>query len=176
MAAAFAGGEIANRLGIINIPIEPVWEWAIELFTETRTAVQKASMIQEGSSYASAVNRYWNEFIHQILVVQSGQTDVDNALMNQSVSKPVIGALKGRHEVQTRRLYISVSDFVGWLNTKRMPTLQVMKGLTSSGTLIEELTTNLGEATANYSTAPVPCYLFDVDMLSKADDPIDTPL
>ena len=120
MAAAFTAGEIANRLGIINVPIEPVWEWAIELFSETRKSVQKATIVKEGSSYASVINQYWNEFIHQILVVQSGQTEVDNVLINQSVSKPVIGALKGRHEIKTQRLYLAVSDFVSWVAVKEI--------------------------------------------------------
>lgn len=170
IAAAFAGGEIANRLGIIDIPIEPVWKWAIELFGETRETVKKASFVVEGESHASVVSKYWNEVIAQILVVQTGQTAVDEVLLNQSVSKPVIGALKGRHEVRNRRLYVSCSDFASWMAAKRMPNAQIMHGLRASQTLLEEKMMNLGEGTANYSTAPVSVYVFDVNKLNGISD------
>ena len=166
MAAAFAGGEIANRLGIIDIPVEPVWKWAIELFGETRENVKKASFVVEGESHASVVSKYWNEVIAQILVVQTGQTVVDSVLLNQSVSKPVIGALKGRHEVKDARLYVSCSDFASWMAAKRMPNAQILHGLRTSQTLLEERMMNLGEGTANYSTAPVLVYVFDVNKLN----------
>lgn len=176
IAAAFTAGEIANKLGIINIPMEPVWEWVIDLFSETRKSVKKATIVEEGSSYAYVVNRYWNETIHQILVVQTGQTTVDDALINQSVSKPVIGALKGRHEVKDHRLYLTISDFVSWVGERGLPTAHVLKGLRDSNTIIEERAFNLGEATANYSTAPVPVYVIDVSKLSEARiaPPIDS--
>jgi len=74
--------------------------------------------------------------------------------------------LKGRHEVKDARLYVSCSDFASWMAAKRMPNAQILHGLRTSQTLLEERMMNLGEGTANYSTAPVLVYVFDVSKLN----------
>ena len=66
-AAAFTGAEIANQLGIIDIPIEPVKKWAIQLLKDIRKAVYKGSFSNNGKDYNRIISKYWNEIIGQVL-------------------------------------------------------------------------------------------------------------
>ena len=166
-AAAFTGAEIANQLGLITIPIQPVMDWAIALLGDTRRAIKKATPVTDTSNYAETISRYWNEHIHQILVVQNGREEVDERLLNQQSLKPVIGALKGRYEVSSKRLYLAASDFNEWLRDKRMPTTQVLLRMKDAGVLEKEEQFNLGYDTSAYSTASVLTYRFNAAKLTK---------
>jgi hypothetical protein len=66
-AAAFTGAEIANRLGLIKVPIEPIWEWALGLVTTTRATIRKSSIVNEDNKYEEIISRYWNEKHQHIL-------------------------------------------------------------------------------------------------------------
>jgi hypothetical protein len=168
-AAAFAGAEIANRLGLIDIPIEPVMKWASGLLDDTRVVLKKAVTISDEANYEAVISEYWNQTIAQILVVQSGETETDENLLNQQSLKPVIGALKGRHEVKTKRLYLAVADFEKWLRLNRVPSHQVVEALKSKGVLDKEEFFNLGYDTSAYNTAPVRTYRFNTAKLTSPD-------
>jgi uncharacterized protein (DUF927 family) len=172
-ACAFVGAEIANKLGIIDIPIAPVRSWAMTLLKDTRSLIKKNNIISDGESFASVVSRFWNEHLPQILVVKAGTNAVDDVLLNQASLKPVIGALRGRYEVAPKKLYISVVDFEVWMAARRIPTSQVMSGLKASGILEEELQFSLGHSTALYETAPVMVYRFDAKKLQGPKALID---
>lgn len=168
-AAAFTGAEIANNLGLINIPIEPVMKWAMSSFSDTRTVLKKAVPVSDSATYEGVVSTYWNATIAQILVVQNGATEVDENLLNQQSLKPVIGALKGRHEVKTKRLYLAADDFDNWLRGKRMPSHQITEALKASGVIEKEEPFNLGYDTSLYNTAPVRTYRFNANKLTNPE-------
>jgi hypothetical protein len=164
-AAAFTGAEIANRLGIINIPIQPIWQWALDLVTATRATIRKASIVSEENRYEEIISRYWNEKHQHILVVSAGATETDEALLMQSTFKPVIGSLKGRFEVSKEKLYLTIADFESWMSEKRLPTTQLVKALKANNALETEQMLNLGFDTKMYSTAPVMVYRFNTKLL-----------
>jgi hypothetical protein len=165
-AAAFTGAEIANRLGLIKVPIEPIWEWALGLVTTTRATIRKSSIVNEDNKYEEIISRYWNEKHQHILVVSAGASEVDDILMRQSTFKPVIGSLKGRYEVSKERLYLTIADFEAWMSEKRLPTTQLVEALRASNALETEQMLNIGFDTKVYSTAPVRVYRFNTRLLS----------
>ena len=164
-ASAFVGAEIANKLGIISVPLEPVWDWAVALMKQTHQTIKGASLATDGEGYERVISQYWNEIMPQVLVVNAGMSEADNAILKQQALKPLIGALKGRHAVRDRRLYLSVQDFENWMSAKRLPATQIVTRLKDAGTLIQDRYMNLGEDTALYTSAPVRAYVFDVDKL-----------
>ena len=170
-AAAFTGLEIANHLGLVDIPIEPVWAWAVGLMSDTKRHIKKATISNDDSAaYEEIISRYWNEIIPQILVVQMGASEVDEKLMDKQASlKPVIGSLKGRYEVKSKRLYLAVADFERWMGAKRMPTLQLIAALKERGVLEKEEMFNLGHDTVSYTTGPVLTYRLNADKLTNPD-------
>ena len=87
-AAAFTGAEIANNLGIIDIAVEPVMEWAKTLLKDIRKAVAKGGFSNDIYTFHKIVSKYWNEVIGQILTINKGNNPVDDALNNQSALKP----------------------------------------------------------------------------------------
>ena len=165
-AAAFTGAEIANKLGLIDIPLEPVMEWAKKLITETRTVIAKSTPVTDTGRYEIVVNEYWNQIIAQVLVVNAGDTQTDQNLLNQQSLKPVIGSLKGRYEVKTKTLYLAAGDFDLWLRERRMPSSQIVAALKERGTLDKEGLFTLGYDTNLYNTAPVLTYRFNTTKLT----------
>lgn len=164
-AAAFTGAEIANQLGIIDIPIEPVKQWAIELLKDIRKAVYKGSFSNNGKDYNRIISKYWNEIIGQVLTINKGSTEVDEALLNQTALKPVIGSLKGRYEANNHRLYVSSLELDAWLSQNRYPSMQIINGLRQIGSLVYEGPLNLGKDTLIYKTGAVNVYGFDTQKL-----------
>ena len=167
-AAAFTGAEIANMLGIVNVPVEPVKEWARGLLVSVRSAVKKGSFSQDAKGYGAFVSQYWNSIIAQVLTTNKGSDPVDQALLekNQSAMKPVIGALRGRYEVANNRLYVASAEFDAWMSANRVPSIEVINGLRSTGVLVFEGDMNLGQDTVVYKTGSVPVYGFDTTKLS----------
>ena len=169
-AAAFTGAEIANNLGIIDIAIEPVMEWAKTLLKDIRRAVAKGGFSNDIYTFHKIVSKYWNEVIGQILTINKGNNPVDDALNNQSALKPVIGALKGRYEVSNNRLYLSSIEFDAWMANNRVPSVQVLNGLRKAGVLVYEGSMNLGKDTVIYRTGAVAVYGFDTNRLESVAD------
>lgn len=164
-ASAFVAAEIGNKLGIFDIPIEPVMKWAVRLLKDIRKAVAKGAFNDDASNFNQIVSKYWNETISHILTINKG-TAVDQALgSNLAALKPVIGALKGRYEVAADRLYVSAVDFDAWMSTNRIPSIQVLNGLRQIGTLTFEGQMNLGKDTVIYKTGSVMAYGFDTRKL-----------
>ena len=171
-AAAFTGAEIANRLGIIDIPVEPVMAWAKLLLKDIRKAVAKGGFSNDIRTFHTIVSKYWNEVIGQILTINKGHNAVDDALNNQAALKPVIGALKGRYEVSNHRLYLSAIEFDAWMANNRVPSVQVLNGLRKAGVLVYEGAMNLGKDTVIYRTGSVTVYGFDTIKLEAAVEPV----
>ena len=169
-AAAFTGAEIANKLGIIDIPMDHVWKWAIKLVRKTVDVVQTASVIDSGR----VVSKFWNEKIGQILTTSGGASELDGMLLNQESLRPVINQLVGRYDKTAKRLYIAVSVFDEWMTAQRMPTSQVKEQLLKEGYAIEIKMYNLGESTSKYDTAPVQAIVFDTEKLNPPKE-IDSP-
>lgn len=166
-ASAFVAAEIGNKLGIFNIPIEPVRKWAIQLLKDVRKAVSKGTFKDDAGNFNQIVSKYWNETISHILTINKG-TAVDQALgSNLAALKPVIGALKGRYEVAAERLYVSAVDFDAWMSTNRIPSIQVLNGLRQIGTMVYEGQMNLGKDTVVYKTGSVLVYGFDTSRLEQ---------
>ena len=172
-AAAFTAAEIANRIGLIDIPIEPVKKWAQEHMVNVRKMVRKGAYSSNPNDYIRYVSQYWNSIIAQVLTVHQGVSPVDTVLMekNQAALKPVIGALKGRYEVANERLYVSANEFDAWLALSRVPAIQTLNGLRQIGALVFEGELNLGHDTVIYKTGAVAAYGFATNMLESPIQP-----
>jgi hypothetical protein len=166
IASALTGGRIANQLGIIDIPVDNIIDWVYEVLLKTRRQVKDAIAVTDGGSCSSNLARYWNATKPNIVIVNgSAGTEVDDKLMNQPSLKPVVGAVKGREERDTKRLFLAESDIKAWLIAQRLGVEDFFDLLKAAPYYIDSKPVNLGEGTVCYSGAKVPAIILDIDKL-----------
>lgn len=167
MACVFTGAKIANSLGLIDIPIEPVWNWAQRLLYYTRNTIKRASVLNGTSPYTQIINKFWNVHHQHIIKVNAGVTQVDANLLNGETLKPIIGEIMGRDDVRAKRLYIARTALDNYLQrTSRISMLACLKGMEKEGIRLPDQHINLGSQTGRYGTGSVDCYVFDTVKLS----------
>lgn len=141
-ASMMAGGTIAKELGLINFNLTRIYEWAVE---ELETI--KRSVVKPGSSSASTLGNFVNNFYNNTLVINEVNT-FTTGLPEAPIREPR-GQLQIRIEPDTKRMYISTKaireyctaqqisykDFVGALTRDRI-LLQTVKKRLSKGTHI----------------------------------------
>ena len=176
MAAAFTGGQIANEMGLINIPFEPVWEWAMQALEETRDVIEKAS-VDKASAVPHLISRFWNENHSDILMTQgeliTSSHHVDENLhgLTQAAASNPRRDLKGRFDAFDNKLYIPHSVLEAWL-LKIMggSTNQVIRSMKDASCIVGEINFNLGKGTRLYSTGEVPVFVIDTTTLGPLKD------
>lgn len=97
---SIAGGTIAKHLGLHDIAIKPVFEYAVSLITEAR---------ERSTEYAFDTDDFLGGFLqrhfHEILVI-NGNKDNRNGLEFAPIREPR-GALTARYEPDTKLLFIT---------------------------------------------------------------------
>jgi hypothetical protein len=101
---AITGGTIAKTLGLHNIAIQPVFDYAINLIKETR--LRNSEYMFDNEEYLGGfLQRHFNE----ILVI-NGNKDSRSGLEHGPIKEPR-GALTARYEPDTKMLYVVVKSF-----------------------------------------------------------------
>lgn len=161
-AAAFTGAEIANELGIIDIPIEPIRKWVNGVLADVREIVERASMDSEDKS-TDLLSQYWKHNFDRILVTHSGTLgDGASSSQHTPILREPHGGFFGRHDKEKKMLYISKSEFEAWLSNKHVSSNQTMKGWHGNTKLVFEGDIDLGYGTLVYTTTATRCYGFDL--------------
>ena len=104
MAIAIAGGIIANRLGLHDIPMKPVMDCAVELIKNSRR-INKESMFDSEDFLGAFLQRHF----HEILVI-NGTKDNKTGLEHAPIREPR-GPLTARYEPDTKLLFVSVRPY-----------------------------------------------------------------
>ena len=101
---AITGGTIAKTLGLHNIPIKPVFNYAINLIGETRNRTREY-MFDNDEFLGAFLQRHF----HEILVI-NGARDNRTGLEHGPMREPR-GALTIRYEPDTKMLYVVVRSY-----------------------------------------------------------------
>lgn len=100
MALSITGGVISRKLGLHDIPIQPVFDYGIKLIEDAR---------EKGKHYMFSTNEFLSTFIgrhyHEILII-NGNLDKRTALEHAPIREPR-NALSMRYEPDTKILYVS---------------------------------------------------------------------
>ena len=99
-----AGGSIAKQLGLHDIAIRPVFDYAIDLIKETRGRTHEYMFDNE-----EFLGGFLQRHFHEILVI-NGDKDNRTGLEYGPIREPR-GALTARYEPDTKMLYIVVRTF-----------------------------------------------------------------
>ena len=99
-----AGGTIAKHLGLHDIPIKPVFDYAIELIKETR-AKTRDYILDDDEFLGGFMQRHF----HEVLVI-NGSKDNRTGLDYAPLREPR-GALTARYEPDTKMLYVVARTF-----------------------------------------------------------------
>ena len=112
VAAGFTGAIIAKQLGLHDIDIDRVWDWAVKTLAKT-----KASTTEKGSSKPQElIGEFLNENMQSTLILQSVMPL--NDLQTRPTRLPYRDLLV-RYEEDTKRIYISTQALQKWCNSKR---------------------------------------------------------
>jgi hypothetical protein len=104
LAMDLAGGIIAGRLGLHDIPIKPVFDMAVQLVKDTRKS-NKESMFDSEDFLGAFLQRHF----HEILVI-NGTNDKRTGIENSPIREPR-GPLTVRYEPDTKLLFVSVRPY-----------------------------------------------------------------
>jgi uncharacterized protein (DUF927 family) len=159
LAVAFTGAAIARRLGLFDIDIKRVYEYALK---EVSTAKQVNRI--ETSDLLVVARETLASFLND---------NVNNALVINHPSKampsaPIVmprGALKMRYEPDTQELFITVSEFRSYFAARQVDVKESTARLAAAGVLKydgKSHPTRIGAgAVGSLSGPPVRCYVFD---------------
>lgn len=103
-STGLAGGAIAKHLGLHDIPIKPVFNYAIDLIKETRGRAHEY-MFDNDEFLGGFLQRHF----HEILVI-NGSKDNRTGLEHAPIREPR-GALTARYEPDTKMLYVVARTF-----------------------------------------------------------------
>jgi hypothetical protein len=160
LACAFVGGMLALRLGLIDIDISRIYQYAISAI-----AVQKLAHVGSvGTPMLIAqetLSAYINENVNNALVVD-GKTN--NGIPPAPIVQPR-GALKLRYEPDTKLLFITAADFRKFFASKQVDVKESIKWLVQNHILIPpgiaEVKRIGAGAVGGLSGLGVRCYVFD---------------
>lgn len=101
---AIAGGTIAKTLGLHDIPVKPVFNYAVDLIKETR--LRNREYLFDSDDYLGG---FLQRHFHETLVI-NGNRDGRTGLEHGPIREPK-GALTIRYEPDTKIIYVVVKSF-----------------------------------------------------------------
>jgi len=104
VAIDITGGLIAKRLGLHDIPVKPVMDYAVKLIQESRRK-NKESMFDSEDFLGAFMQRHF----HEILVI-NGTKDGRTGLEHAPIREPR-GPLTIRYEPDTKMLFVAVRPY-----------------------------------------------------------------
>jgi len=157
---ALWGGEIANLLGLIDIPLEPIVTYLKHLSTETRQEARTPEQIS-GNTLGTFINEHAG---NHTLVIDMRPSNIPGDL-RPAVQMPR-GELMIRIETDTKKLFISSTSLRSWCSKKRVSYNDMVAELKTNGALLTMGNVKLGEGTATSSPA-VRALILDKTLLDE---------
>lgn len=120
-AVAIVGGLIAKKLGLHDIPSGPVYQWAVQYFANTKSAIKPQS-----SNPLDLLGNYLNEHNHSLLVINSeldSRTNMEQAPLQLPHRELLI-----RYEPDSKQLFITTKHFRDWC-TKNQVSYKSIAGI-----------------------------------------------
>jgi hypothetical protein len=139
-AIAFLGASLGKRLGLHDIPIAPVWKWAIQTLKDTRKVTTEKSTAKP----TDVIGQFLNQMVRSTLIINSKRI---NDLPAQAIMMPQ-GELIVRYEPDTKLIYISMAYLQTWCTKKRVTFAPLKQLLENSGVLDNTKRYNLAKGTS----------------------------
>ena len=144
---ALWGGEIANLLGLVAIPLAPIVDFLIEHNGLTKQEVCTAIQLSSGD-----IGAFINEHSgNHSLVLDTRPSNIPGDLRAPLQSPR--GELMIRVELDTQHMYITVSSLRSWCADHRLSFVDMVKELEVSGVVINQTSIHMAEGTAIKSPA-----------------------
>lgn len=161
-AATFTGAEIAVKLGLIDIDIERVKQWAIK----TIGGVQHTVKTESADVSTSILGDFLNEHHRNTLVVNGGAAQSPTGMkLNERAIKDVAGDLVVRVETDTNMMYISKKALGNWCALRRITTKSFVNNLHKEGILVHESFRKVLSENTDVVGAPVWTLVVDTSKL-----------
>jgi hypothetical protein len=146
VATAIFGGKLANELGIINIPVEPVIDYLISKLGHAKKVVK----VQEDKASAN-LGLFMSEHIQNQLVINNKAPNISGVL-SVPIETPR-GALVIRREPDTHRAYIISSVMKSWCAKKQISYKCLIDDLKKIGILLDTAKVRMSAGTVQDSPA-----------------------
>ena len=162
-AAAFAGAEIAHKLGLHDIDVESIMEWGIKTLGNVQDTVKECS----SEDSMAVLGRFLNEHNRNVLVVNGGSITINDLILNERPTKEAMGALVVRVEPDNRHMFIAKSALEKWCSERRVPVRAFYATLEDKGIVVSLKTRKrLAENTESAGVA-VPVLWLDTSKMSS---------
>ena len=158
VSLGIAGGAIAKQLGLHDIPIKPVFDYAIKLIRDTR--VQHREYMFDNDEYLGG---FLQRHFHEILVI-NGNKDGRNGLEHGPIKEPR-GALTARYEPDTKMLYVVVRSYRDDCSKTMTNFEETMLPYRKNGALVGIKKKRMTAGTVANTQAPVNALCFDTTKL-----------
>ena len=158
IATAIFGGRLANELGVVNIPVEPVIDYLV------KKVGHKAKVVKAQEDKASAnLGLFMSEHMQNQLVINSRVPAITGAL-GVPIETPR-GALVIRREPDTHKAYIISSVIKAWCAKKQISYKCMVADLKQTGVLLDITKIRMSAGTVQDSPA-VMALVLDTTQIS----------
>lgn len=158
-----AGGIIANKLGLHDIPTKPVFDFVVRSIKEQRDR-NKNLIIDMKDVLTSFLYKNIDK-----MVIANGNSDKRTGLEQAALQVPRGRSLAIRFEPDTKRLYVSVPAFREQLSLDKLSVEESLAPHKKNNSLIETKVHRLGSGTQYSQLPPTRCYVFDVSKIPDFD-------
>jgi hypothetical protein len=155
---AITGGTIAKTLGLHDIPVQPVFNYAVNLIKETRSR-NREYMFDTDEYLGGFLQRHFNETL-----VINGNRDARNGLEHGPIREPR-GALTIRYEPDTKLLYIVIKSYRDDCSKNFTNFEESLTPYRKSGALLGTKKKRMTAGTVANTQAPVTAICFDTTKL-----------
>jgi hypothetical protein len=160
LACAFTGAMIAKKLGLHDIDIKRIYNYALEVVTHAKSAskIDSGDMLTVAKETLAA---FINENVNNALVINH---PAKGGAPMAPITMPK-GSLKLRYEPDTKELYITVAEYRKYFAGRQVDVKDSLANLAAAGIVKYEgksHTTRIGAgAVGGLSGLAVRCYVFD---------------
>ena len=145
-ATAIWGGKLANKLGLVDIPIEPVFKYLVEKVG--RTQVGASSQEEKAAAH---LGLFMSENIQNQLIINKAPPAIEG-MLSVPIESPR-GTLVIRREPDTQRAFIISSILKTWCAKKQISFSCMVADLKSTGVLIDVYRVRMSAGTVQDSPA-----------------------
>ena len=165
LAMSLAGGIIAGRLGLHDIPTKPVFDMAIQLVKDARRS-NKESMFDSDDFLGAFLQRHF----HEILVI-NGTADKRTGIEHAPIREPR-GPLTIRYEPDTKLLFVSVRPYREECSKYSMSFDASLEPYTKAGSYQGQKKKRMFAGTVANTSQNVYALVFDASKLGFFDEEI----
>jgi hypothetical protein len=140
-SCAFAAGDIINKIGLVNIPVKPVYDWAVrKLIPELRMDLKSSA-----DTYNDTLGQFMGKHVNNVLVVDDAVDARTGGNIFPQVSPR--GELLIRIEPDTKLIFVSSKAFKKYCTEQQILCKDLLGVLAASGVYMGEVRKRMSKGT-----------------------------